>query len=51
MGWYFEKRNSSVIKLEEAKKYQNVFKANLKQIKKGRLKSEDQNALQCTKRN
>ena len=30
------------MKLEETKKLQNVFKANLSEISKGRFKSEDQ---------
>ena len=31
------------MKLEEAKELQNIFKANLKKISKGRFKSEEQN--------
>ena len=35
------KKNSGEIKLEEAKKLQNVFKSNLNEISRGRYKSEE----------
>ena len=38
----FRKIRSGEIKLEEAKKLQNVFKSNLNEILKGRYKSEEQ---------
>ena len=38
----FEKVKPSAIKLEETKKYQNVFKLNLNDIKRERFKSEEQ---------
>ena len=38
----FEKLKSGDLKLEEAKKLQNVFKSNLNEISKGRYKSEEQ---------
>ena len=46
----FEKLKSGDLKLEEAKKLQNVFKSNLNEISKGRYKSEEQKiALQNLK--
>ena len=46
----FEKLKSGDMKLEEAKKMQNVFKSNLNEISKGRYKSEEQkSALQNLK--
>ena len=38
----FEKIRSGKMKLEEAKKLQNVFKSNLNEISKGRFKPEEQ---------
>ena len=46
----FEKIRSGEMRLEETEKLQNVFKANLNEISKGRFKSEEQqNALENIK--
>ena len=46
----FEKIKSGDMKLEEAKKYQKVFKSNLQEIVRGRYKSKEQESeLQNTK--
>ena len=39
---FLKKTQSGQIKLEEAKKQQNVFKSNLNETLRGRFKSEDQ---------
>ena len=39
---FLKKTQSGEIKLEEAKKQQNVFKSNLNETLRGRFKSEDQ---------
>ena len=39
---FFKKIQSGEMKLEEAKKMQNVFKSNLKEMSRGRYKTEEQ---------
>ena len=39
---FFKKIQSGEMKLEEAKKMQNVFKSNLKEMLRGRYKTEEQ---------